>query len=287
MTSLPILVFGVEDGQKFLLPLPSITKETVFEFEYLLFEYYAPVPSRIKRKLTLSKERLQRLKTPRLFASLRIYPVHKNVFAHEYLGQAINKYEVMPYLTPYLNPMTGEVLESALTAGNLCTFCCYLGYYTKVFEGNLVNPQNNRKSTYTTRRNNLKSSAQKDFKALDIPKYPRGELFFLHDTAAKELKTFVEEFLKEIGFTFVFLYAANMNLAHKVYHDYYPLFLDSEEYGRQMSKEGSVLIRGDLRKKKEPATCDNTHGPLLVKSLDIPFPPYDWKELQGLCKREG
>ena len=284
-----ILIHGVEKDTKYYLPLSSVTKQSFFDFEYLLFEYVTPVPESVKRKLTLNESRMGRLNTPRVFASLRIYPIQKNTFVDEYIQKTVNNKEILPFFNKYLDAQTGQLLPSAVTPKGFCSFAVYLGFYTKEYNGNLLNPANNRKSTFTTLPSDLRQDAVREFKPLKgkeaLPDYPQTDLFFLHETAGHDLKTYVESLLENVGFDVVLLYAANMTLAHKVYRDYYPMWHSSSEFGIQMNARGEIQIRGDLRKKPEQATCNNTHGPALFKLLGKPTPKYDWKQLETLCSQ--
>lgn len=284
-----ILIHGVEKETKYYIPLAFLTKETFFEFEYLLFEYVAPVPESVKKKLTLDESRLGRLNTPRVFASLRIYPIQKETFVEEYINKTVNKQEILPFFMKYMDTQTGKLLPSAITSKGFCSFAVYLGYYTKEYRGNLLNPADNRKSTFTTLRTNVRQDAQSLFKPLKgrnaLPDYPQTDLFFLHESAGHDLKSFVESLIRKLGFDSILLYAANMTLAYKVYHDYFPMWHSSSDFGIQMNAKGEIQIRGDLRKKTEEPTCNNTQGPALFKLLKDNPPKYDWSKLEKLCGR--
>lgn len=223
----------------------EVRREMLGEFDYLLLKYKAPVPPEVRRRLTIGKRRLQTLRKRRVFAQLRL-----EVVPDDLLGR-------------FLKDARGSDGAQILQAYREGEQAMFLSYYEKVFRGNLADGKKaNRTATYTSSTRNVRGNA--NFKL--IPSANRKIFgYFLHPTAAAELKAYAEAFAKHLGFSIMMLRAQNWILPYKVYHDYFPLT--------------PIRVEGK--------SCDSEPGPYLFKRLDGPTPSFDWSVLEGECEDLG
>jgi hypothetical protein len=240
-----IQIFGklLSKGPLVVLKQTEIHKGMLGQFDYLLLKYKAPVPNEMRKRLTIGKRRFRTLRKRRVFAQLRLEVVPDELFGR--------------FLEDARGGEGGQILE-AYRHGEQAMF---LSYYEKVFRGNLAEgPKANRTATYTSSTRNVRSYAHGNFKL--IPTADRKIFgYFLHPTAAKELKDFAEDFTKRLGFSVMILRAQNWVLPYKVYQDYFPLT--------------PVRIEGK--------SCNEEPGPYVFKLLDGTTPPFDWSGLQSVC----
>lgn len=225
------------------LSLNTLTKESLSQYSYLLLSYKSGVPRSIRKRLTVRKQRAKRLRKPRIFAQLRIEVVPDDMFASFLEGEhdiRLDSYR------------TGEQ-------------AVYLSYYEKVFGENLAEGTRraNLRATYTTSKANVKEEWHANFKTIPSNK---GNIhsYFLHPSAADNLKAFAEAFVASLGFSVVVLRAQNYTLAYKVYTDYAPI--------RPIPSEIE--------------SCFETRGPYLFKLLREEMLLYPWEEVQALCERK-
>jgi hypothetical protein len=243
-----IQVFGKlrEKGPLVFLKQDELRREILGQFEYLLLKYKSSVPPEIRRRLTIAKRRKQTLRKRRVFAQLRLEVVPDDLF-----GRFVDDAKGSPAYEMLQGYREGEQ-------------AMFLSYYEKVFSGNLAEgKQANRRATYTSSTRNVRSAFHGNFKL--IPSSERKIFgYFLHPTAAKEIKTFAEHLARRLGFSVMILRAQNWILPYKVYQDYFPLT--------------PVEAKGK--------SCKEEPGPYVFKFLNKSTPSFDWSVLEEECEEQ-